>query len=250
MFRLAGVQDWWEISRRYPVLRGRDQRGALKTLGYAHLIDQILANKPKRILEFGYGMGSPLLGLFEAEAEVWAIDDYVPVPYWTREIFEAGRSAFQKRFTKVRFENGLMGAGRNQLPSDYFDFVGSVSVLEELTEHDIAAIVADATRVLRPGGIFVNSMDLTTNFTKNVEHFFACHGRLGLEWLSPGTTGRLDWNIHDVAFEDPCYVMEAFMSYQPDEGRKWPGNFCTVLSAARKLDPAAPRARTAGTLGK
>jgi len=234
MFRLATVTQWWEISRNFPLLRQQAHRGSLKALGYAHVLNQILTHKPKRLLEFGHGYGSPLFHLLDAEMEFWAIDDFVEVPYWTREKFEENRQKVEPRFPRIHFVRGLMGAGRNELPAGHFDMVCSVSVLEELAAEEITKVVADAARALKVGGIFANSMDLTTRYTERVEHFFRCHCSYGFEWLDSSCDGSLEWNMHEVAFEDPCYVMQVYMGYQSDEGRQWPGNFCTVLSAARK----------------
>lgn len=233
MFELARIAHWWDISRRYPVLRDQSS-GVLKSLGYAHVFTQVVERAPARILEFGHGYRSPLLGLTDLPGELWAIDDYVQVHYWTREQFAANRAHVEARHPQVRFVHGLLGVGGHGLPEASFDMVCSVSVLEELEAPVIAAIVADASRLLRPGGLFVNSMDCTTRYTERIEHFYACQAREGLQWVDPRATARVAWDLHDVAFEDPCFVMKHYMGYQPDEGRVWPANFATVLSASRK----------------
>jgi SAM-dependent methyltransferase len=233
MFELARIDHWWDVSRRFPVLR-ENGRGVLKALGYAHVIQCLPAERPARVLEFGHGWGSPLMDLFAAELELWGLDGHVEVPYWTREEFLARAAYCRQQHPRVRYVDGLMGAGRNALPEASFDVVCSVSVLEELEPPAISEIVADAARLLRPGGLFVNSMDCTTRFTERVEHFFACQEAEGLRFVKPGSSPALDWSIHDVAFEDPCFVMQHYMGYQPDEGRRWPANFATVLSASRR----------------
>lgn len=233
MFELARIDHWWDVSRRFPVLR-EPGRGVLKALGYAHVIRHLLDHRPARVLEFGHGWGSPLMEIFPSELELWGLDDHVEVPYWTREEFVARAAYYRGLQPGVRFVDGLMGAGRNPLPDASFDLVCSVSVLEEVEPAAITDIVADAVRLLRPGGLFVNSMDCTTRFTERVEHFFRRQEAEGLRFLAPGSRPQLDWNIHDVAFEDPCFVMKHYMGYQPDEGRQWPANFATVLSASRK----------------
>lgn len=233
MFELARIAHWWDVSRRYPVLRDPSS-GSLKALGYAHLLTQIADHAPARVLEFGHGYRSPLLDLSDGSRELWAIDDYVDVHYWTREQFAANRDRVEAGHPNVRFVKGLLGVGGHDLAPASFDMVCSVSVLEELEAPVIAVIVADAARLLRPGGRFVNSMDCTTRYTERVEHFFACQEREGLLWQDPRSSPRLDWNLHDVAFEDPCFVMKHYMGYQPDEGRVWPANFATVLSVSRK----------------
>jgi SAM-dependent methyltransferase len=234
MFELGRIHHWWDISRRYPVLRDEHSRGTLKALGYAHVVSFLAEHAPQRVLEFGHGFGSPLPELFGATSEMWALDDYVDVPYWTREEFEAKRRIVEQQHPQVRFVQGLLGAGGNALADASFDLVCSVSVLEELEPPVIDAVVRDAARLLRPGGLFVNSMDCTTRYIERIEYFFRCQLRHGLRWVKPVKGPRLKWDIHDVAFEDPCFVMKHYMGYQPDEGRLWTGNFATVLSASRK----------------
>ena len=235
MFELAKIKHWWDVSRRYPRVREDHQRGVLKAMGYAHVLEHIDRHGPARVLEFGHGHGSTLFFLAAPPFELWALDAHVDVHYWTREEFQGRRAAADRMWPGVHFVDGLVGPGRNTLPSAGFDMLCSVSVLEEIPLDDVDGVVADAARLLRPGGLFVNSIDLTTLYTAHVERFFACHEKYGFRWLDPAASLPLVWDIHTVAFEDPCFVMRHYLGNQPDEGRQWQGNYATVLAAARKI---------------
>lgn len=137
----------------------------------------------------------------------------------------------------ARFLKGYLGRDSASLPDEYFDLVCSISVVEHIPADQLTAVFREIHRVLRPGGLVVNSYDICYDTpTAWVSAMFAAHVSNGLEWVEPACTPDLDWNARDTCFEDPRVVMNWYMGHLPDEDRvrQWPGNYGSVLMAARK----------------
>jgi SAM-dependent methyltransferase len=230
MFELARSDHWYGPSRGLPELAYGGGMSVLKAVGYAHVISHIRSHRPRRMLEFGHGRGSPLFSLFEEELEAWGIDEHSGLGTEFSQPEEY--AAFRAAHPRAHFEPGLLGRPGHALPSGYFDLVCSVSVVEHIPTAELRSVLADAHRLLRPGGLLVNSYDLC--FGLDLSPFFAAHVDNGFIWLDARASPHLKWDAATVAFEDPRVVMDFYMTYLPPEQRFWPGNFATCLTAARK----------------
>jgi SAM-dependent methyltransferase len=230
MFELAKTDHWYGPSRGLPELAYMGGMSALKAMGYAHVISHIRSHQPRRVLEFGHGKGSPLFSLYEEKLEMWGIDEHSGLG--TEFSQAAEYEAFRAVHPRARFEHGLLGGPGHSLPPGHFDLVCSVSVVEHIPLPELRSVLADAHRLLRPGGLLVNSYDLCFGFDMGT--FFAAHTENGFIWLDPNSSPRLNWDAANVAFEDPRVVMDYYLAYLPPEQRSWPGNFATCLTAARK----------------
>jgi len=235
MISVGTVKEWWEISRRYPKLR-EEYPGFLKPVGYCFILDQI-EKLPgvKRILEFGHGFNTNIFEELGNRYEVHGIDDYQALPYFpAKEAYEKRYSEDYGPYSHCHFHRGLVGKGKNDLPSGYFDVVCSVSVLEEIPPDVLADVLTDAHRLLKPGGYFVNSFDFMEGSTYNLDQYLRLQVEAGFDLEVPG---RSPINLFrtDLAIEDQKTVMQWYYPEEPDPVREWRSNWHTLLTTAKAL---------------
>jgi len=133
MISIGTIEEWWEISRRYPSLR-EHWIGLRKPVGYCFFLNQIeKICGIKRILEFGHGFNTTIFNEIGNKYEVHGIDDYQALSYFpAKKEWEKKHAKHSSGFPHCHFHRGLLGQGKNNLPTAYFDVVCSVSVLEEI----------------------------------------------------------------------------------------------------------------------
>jgi SAM-dependent methyltransferase len=242
MISVGTVEEWWEISRRYPNLR-KDCIGFLKPVGYCFILDQI-ERLPgvKRILEFGHGFNKNIFEELGNRYEVHGIDDYQAFWYFPAEKqWEEYYAEYISHFPHCHFHRGLVGKGKNDLPTGYFDVVCSVSVLEELPPDVLADVLADAHRVLKPGGYFINSFDFMEGSTAVLNNYLRLQVEAGFAFEDPGQS-PVNLFRSDLAIEDQRTVMHWHYPEEPDPERQWRTNWHTLLTKAEALpSPGSPR---------
>ncbi len=236
MFELATAEKWWSVAKDFEFLRMPGAKVALKSAGYAHLIDIISTHRPRTILEFGHSYTTPLFDLYEDEIEMWDVDRFSG----TVGVDPQKMEAFRQSHPKASFVSALLGEDSTEPPRDHFDLICSASVIEHIPVDQLPGVFGEIWRLLRPGGIVANSYDIFCGSC--YQPVFDAHERTGLEWLKSGTTADLAWDPRTVIVEDPRTVMEGYLAGQPREQRRWPGNFVTILTAAVK--PKDGRKRT------
>lgn len=235
MFRLATVTDWYELTAgAAPDFKKafKKEGCALKAIGEAFIVSWIVAEKPRTLLEFGHAHTSPLFDFFGEHCEMWGVDD-VRVDYVSRNALEEFRKKHEQR-SGARFITGYLGEELSELPSNYFDMVCSVSTVEHIPVEELDSVFKEIARVLKPGGIVVNSYDV--HCKPWVIPMFQAHLKAGLKWVDSNSRPAVDWNPKYVWFEDPRVVWNYYLEFCPVDERaeKWPGNFATILMAARK----------------
>ena len=103
----------------------------------------------KRIIEFGCGIGKstyPFKDMYP-QAEVYGVDVAAPCLKLAHlRAQEAGREIF---YSQQNIEH-------TDFPANYFDLVHTTFMLHELPPRAIRNMTAEAWRVLKPGGLFVN----------------------------------------------------------------------------------------------
>ena len=101
---------------------------------------------PAKILELGCGSGQYTLGLAAAfpDAQLWACD------LSRRQLEQAQRKANYHGYRWHLFQAAAEDTG---LDADQFDLVTSYAMFHELPVHAMQATLAEALRILKPGGI-------------------------------------------------------------------------------------------------
>ena len=231
MFKVATIDDWWDIACKPEYKHLLDQGSYLKRIGYLFVIGQIEKLRPKRILEFGHAR-SPLFQMFGDQCEMWGVDDDIPqIP---AEEMEAWRNKHEQQHN-ARFIKGKVGEVEG-LPDDYFDLVCSVSVVEHIPLKKLNDVYNEIARTLKPGGWTVGSYDVRYGrWTKPV---FKAHLTAGLEWADPKAGPVFNWNSRNACFEDGRHILQYYMWRIPEEEKaeKFAGNCASILMRAYKPD--------------
>lgn len=239
MFEPGQLKHWWPYSQKFDELMYRRANGVrkcvLKCVGYAHVMKLIEERQPKRVLEIGHGPTSPIFDyLQEQDVEIWGIDRFSNTETTTQSHY----TEFRARYPNARFINAFFGTEEYDIPSDYFDLVCSVSVIEHVAIPDVGKVFGEIARVLRPGGLSAHSADVFLGDREfkyqNIRAIYAAHQETGLKWLNPVEKFAIEIDPVNVMFEDARGVMEVYLSHLPPEKRRWPGNYITMLLGAEK----------------
>ncbi|MEO8331582.1 MAG: methyltransferase domain-containing protein [Gallionella sp.] len=242
MFKLGNSEDLWSCRERYPeIFLEAFKRHSLKPLGHATVCEYInrkfiQTERSYRVLEIGHGASSPFFALFNSSEKIkcYGIDDNDK----DKTVSVAGLNKLRASYPNVEFHSGYLGGNTgNDLPSDFFDLVFSVSVIEHVPAEQLPDFHKDIFCILRPGGVQIHSYDRPWGgdvrlMKKIIED--KC-----FEWLeAPRIDMENFWKLdtHElsrVVFEHPFNVMELFMQSFPREGRIL-YNWVTVLVGARK----------------
>ncbi len=140
--------------------------------------------------------------------------------------------------------DGYLGSFDSKLPSDYFDMVFSVSVIEHVPLVEYEAFFADMHRILKPGGVHIHSYDVW--WLKDLQPMFQAVETAGFEWLEPredvGLLGKLaddagqrlpGQGIGRGRIRHPCIVLEVFSHSIPMEKRVL-HNWVSIHMGARR----------------
>jgi len=115
--------------------------------GTANGIPAPADGKVKRILEVGCGLGQTAVALKERfpDAEVWATDVGAPMVRY-------GHMRARDLGVAVNFGQGL--AEKTGFPDGHFDMTVSYIIHHELPQFATRAVIEEAHRVTRPGGVY------------------------------------------------------------------------------------------------
>ena len=171
MFRVTTKKDYWhyldscaakrntgtliDVRRVFQALRAwlcaaKPNTGTLKDIQDAFILYVLREVEKKRILELGGG-NSRVLPLLAERNECWNIDKF--------EGLGGGPIKAQKG-RGIRIVREYMGSFSDKIPSQYFDYVISVSAIEHIHHEFFSASMRDCARVLKPGGLMFHAIDL------------------------------------------------------------------------------------------
>ena len=125
-------------------------------LTYAFIIENI--PKGAKILDIGGG-DSRILHHFREDYECWNLDKLEGIGNGPVEV-EANKN--------IKLVRNYIGEFDEQLSDNYFDFIFSISVLEHISQTDQRLhlnIIEDISRLLKPGGIVLHSLDCVKHKT-------------------------------------------------------------------------------------
>jgi ubiquinone/menaquinone biosynthesis C-methylase UbiE len=124
--------------------------------------------KGMKALDFGGGHCGFQFVLDKCGLEVHNVDPGLAANGVGWPINEKTMNKLNKKFkTSVKLHNCFIE--KANLPSEFFDVVYSISVLEHLTKKELHIAMKEIGRILKPGGSFVITLDLFPNlypFTK------------------------------------------------------------------------------------
>ncbi len=122
----------------------------LKHIQDTFILSVLQKVKGATILEFGGGH-SRILKSLSANNECWNVDKF--------EGADAGPKHIVRQ-RNVKTVKAFLGDFSDDIPSDYFDYVVSVSVVEHIPHDNLERVFSDCARVLKPGGNLVQAIDL------------------------------------------------------------------------------------------
>ena len=215
------------------------KRNSLKPAGHAMAI-QIARNKreqknptsrPFRILEIGHGSLSPFFEIISTDPlfECHGLDDIDK----DKTVSSAALESLRKRYNSCRFHRGYMGDS-DSLPSNYFDLVFSISVIEHVPKDQLQLFQQEIYRILVPGGEQFHSYDVPWGFdTSPMRNSIE---RAGFSWVETPHDCATLWSsakISNVIFENAFVVTDLFQHAKPMTERKL-YNWTTVFMNAKK----------------
>lgn len=217
--------------RQQPTRGGRAEDLHMR---FARLLRARAGQEVRRIADLGCGFGKstlPLARLFP-EAEVVGVDLSAPC------LRLAGHDALAEGLPGLRFVQA--DAAATGLPDAAFDIVTSTMMLHEMPPAQIRAVFAEARRLLRPGGHFVN-LDFLPPEDPFLAWVHAGHGQRNNEpWMR--TLGEMD--VRAALSEAGLTAAETDGFEEADGarariGRQW--RLPWTVIAARKPDLPAPQ---------
>lgn len=182
MYQLGYYEHYLSLVRKkLPIPIAADKRWTLKEYGALFVLDTLIAQGARRVLEVGPGFDRTFAEVARnLGIEYWFVD---------RSNNELGIGKNDPRFTEVvrqrkaagaHWIDGLLGTPVDGLADGMFDAVFSISVLEHVPDAAIASVVAETKRILRPGGCSVHSIDVYPKSTKARDWHITCKTK-GLE---------------------------------------------------------------------
>jgi len=241
MYKIGTSEDLWYCREKYPdVFLDNFKRNSLKPLGHAtvcrHIEQRINDHaSPLNILEVGHGALSPTFEVFKDQKSInlFGIDDYNP----DITVSSVALNRLRNRYKNATFFSGYVGNDTSpELPSNFFDLVYSVSVIEHLPVDDLPTFHSELHRIIKPGGLQVHSYDRP--WGGDIMAMKDAIETSGFKWVDHPITKdfwQLDINrIRRVVFEHPFNVMDSFMYKMPRENRLL-CNWATVIIKAKKV---------------
>jgi len=242
MYRLGTSEDLWACSERYPeIFQVAFKHHSLKPLGHATVCEYIrrefiIADKNYSVLEIGHGASSPFFAIFGSSDKIhcYGIDDNDK----DNTVSISALNKLRGSYPNVTFYSGYLGENSsNNLPSNFFDLVFSVSVVEHIPKEHLQSFHKEVLRILKPNGLQIHSYDRP--WGGDVKLMKRTIENVGFEWLeAPQPDNDEFWRLETIelariVFEHPYNVMEKFMHLTPREGRRL-YNWVTLLVGARK----------------
>jgi SAM-dependent methyltransferase len=239
MFDLGDARALWDARIAHPgVFLEAFKRNSLKPAGHAMAWRIALEKKaratvsrPLRVLEIGHGSLSPFFEIFSNNPafKCHGLDDTDK----DRTVSTEALAALRQRYTNGRFHIGYLG-NCETLPTDYFDLVFSVSVIEHVPKPELQAFHQEIYRILAPGGEQFHSYDVPWGI--DVTHMREAIESAAFGWVEAPNSSDSVWStakIHQVIFENAFVVTELFQHASPIEDRRL-FNWTTIFIRAVK----------------
>lgn len=241
MFQIPTVDDWFALYRTYGSDLEVEQKDPLKTFGVMKCVDFVLNNVERnsggRVLEFGHGFNHRIMSYLSKGYEVWGCDEDQHLDYFSAHDWEEKyQEDIVDKCEGVHLFRGLIGHDDilKKCQLSYFDVICSVSVLEELTQEQVAPILAQSWQLLKKGGWFIGTFDIhMKNIGLNIPPFLAQLTRHRLDVGQMPSDLSLDWM--KLLLESPVKVMLVYQMHQPPEERVYDGHWATMFFAAQKV---------------
>lgn len=152
MFDCISKKEYWAILDRKPVWSMlKSSPGDLKHIQDAWMWSQLIGSRGLKIIEIGGG-NSRVLSTLEQSNELWNVDEFTGNAGGPSQVVERPR---------VKTVVGNLGAFSDSIPSNYFDIVFSISVMEHVPSGKaLDDFFLDSRRILKTGGRSYHAIDI------------------------------------------------------------------------------------------
>ena len=123
---------------------------SLKDIQDAFILSLLKNEQNKKILEVGGG-DSRVLKQINTRNECWNAEKFEGV---------GNGPTLPVDIPNVRVANTYLGEFSETVPSKYFDFVFSISVIEHISNEKLDSFFQDCARILKPGGEMIHAIDI------------------------------------------------------------------------------------------
>jgi len=236
VLRLPTIDDWFKLSLQYRQYH-KPSHTLLKDYGYMQIMSYLDASNASRILEFGHGFNAALFERYGGKRDMWGVDDYQGLAYFSTADRESWESAFGRevraKAPNCTYRRGLLGPGSTaNLPDGHFDVVCSVSVMEELPVEVLGDVLRHVARLLKPGGVMIGTHDLLleTETPVRLGEYGAALAGAGLDVGDVSTPMLIGKR---TLLESPSAAMLWYQGHQPADRSFW-GHWSTLWTVAHK----------------
>jgi len=238
MFELGTADRFIALLKSYPKLfHGYGFEWSLKHFGTLFVYDVIAKGRRAANLEFGPGFN-----VFFAECCQAAGLGYTSID---RSNDELGIGQNNARYAETLGKRKAAGADHVEAflgegfggADESFDTIFSISVVEHIDNMGMKAAVAEAARLLKPGGLLINTIDIYPKSRKHLEW----HGHCVTAGLLVDPPHHLDWTMDGAKttfLEQAKIRYLIYNSLQHKDvlasGIPFASQFATALHIARK----------------
>jgi SAM-dependent methyltransferase len=210
MFELASLNELVQLKKAYlPLLYPEEHQWGLKQFGTLFCFDK-LRERSGRVLEAGAGQNNFFDKNLPPEIDYWMVDK---AGFYDPSAF-ANSAKLRKRTT---FRDGLLGDFDASLPSDSFDAIFSISVLEHVPVANIAAVCADMFRLLKSGGRLIHTLDLEPLLYESVgKTYLAELLRVGFRFEKEPAVDYSRVALDGLLVEPAAIVFKYYYGQKPD----------------------------------
>jgi hypothetical protein len=222
MFSVITKKDYWAALKTGVT---KPRAGSLKDIQDAYILHRLKDVKGAHILELGGGK-SRVLTTLARKNECWNIDRF--------EGLGAGPTEMQD-IPGVKVVKEYMGNYSEEIPSDYFDYVVSISVIEHIPSSSFSDVIKDCMRVLKVNGCMYHAVDIyLLDDISAHSHGANQRARLALYMSVPQLVeGKLQW-IEPPEVDETLTANSRFASNNVDELYHW-NNVVPSLESLREI---------------
>lgn len=162
MYSIGTCDHFLDLKRKYPTISFAYPRDwSIKEFGTLFCYDQILTTGARRVLEIGCGYNTFFAEQLHAlGVDYWYIDrsnDYLGIGKNEDLFYQA---VAKRKSCGATFIDGLLGENSASLPTESFDLLFSISVVEHIDNSAMPVILNECRRILKFGGLSVHSIDI------------------------------------------------------------------------------------------
>lgn len=174
-------QEYFSYIEKEEFSKFQSNLNDLKNIQDLWVFDKVRTSEACRIAEIGGGV-SRILRVLDPSNELFNVDEFLGNDGGPKDV---------DQIDNVKIIKSRLGLFDSDLPTNYFDIVFSVSVMEHVPSSDLPEFYQDMYRILKPGGIayhaidaYLISRDCDNSFSESVAKHLNYGDRRFLEYFN------------------------------------------------------------------